>query len=151
MNPRRVSPDLVQQRLATIRDLLADLETVGAVDETALTADRLLRHAVERVLTQLVELAGSINGHVLAAHAGQAPSTYRSSFIEMGRRSIISPDLAGRLGRAAGMRNLLVHEYGEIDLRLVAAALAPARLDFEEYSRSIAGWLMGQQSEPPTP
>ncbi len=135
-----MSPDLVQARLRLIEELLADLSGIGEFDVDEMERDRIRRHAVERILTQLVELASSINGHVVGALTGAAPRDYRSSFLAMAELDVIDRELADRLARAAGMRNLLVHEYGDIDLGIVADAVPGALVDFSEYVRVVAGW-----------
>ena len=80
MSPREFDAGVVQARLTLIRGLLDDLRSVGEVTADLLQRDRMLRHGVERVLGQLVELAVSINGHVGAALLGRAPQDYRTSF-----------------------------------------------------------------------
>jgi uncharacterized protein YutE (UPF0331/DUF86 family) len=63
-----------------MRDLLDDMDGIGEVDASRLEADRIVRHAVERIITQLVDLAVSVSSHISAAVAGEAPATYRDSF-----------------------------------------------------------------------
>lgn len=40
------------------------------------------------------------------------------------------------------MRNVLVHEYDEIDLHLVAAALPDAKLVFSAFVEQLATYLL---------
>ena len=80
MSPSEFDAGVVQARLTLIRGLLDDLRSVGEVTADLLQRDRMLRHGVERVLGQLVELAVSIDGHVGATLLGRAPQDYRSSF-----------------------------------------------------------------------
>ncbi len=52
--------DVVTTRLAIMRELLDDLQTVGPVNADRLGSERLTRHAVERILVQLVDIAAAI-------------------------------------------------------------------------------------------
>ena len=45
--------------------------------------------------------------------------------------------------RAAGFRNVLVHEYIQVDDRIVLAMLDDPS-DLDEFSRQIAEWLGGR-------
>ena len=63
--------------------------------------------------------------------------SYRDSFTRLAETGIVPPDLASRLGLAAGMRNILTHEYGQIDLDLVTSAVPIAREDFGAYVRHV--------------
>lgn len=75
MTPRELDRDVVTARLQLIQDLLANLASLGEIDAQRLNADWILRSAVERVLTQLVDAAVSINGHLAAALLGLPRST----------------------------------------------------------------------------
>lgn len=142
MTPAELDRDVVHAKLRTMRDLLDDLAGVGEVTAAVLEQDRILRHAVERVITQLVELAASINGHVGAALVNRGPADYRESFALAAEAGIISKDLAAQLASSAGLRNLLVHEYASIDLARVAASVAEALAGYQQYVAEVAGALL---------
>ena len=130
--------DTVVLRLGIMNDLLGDLESIGGVDAARLRSDRITRHAVERILTRLVELGVSINSHVAAAMTGSVPGTYRESFLAAADAGFISADLAERLAPSAGLRNILTHAYVEVDLDLVAAAVQTAIVDYRAYVGAVA-------------
>lgn len=100
--------------------------------------------AVERVLTQLVDLAASVNSHVVTASTGRAPTSYRSSFADAERLGLLTPELAETLQPSVGMRNVLVHEYAEVNITLVAQAIPFALESYGEYVRQVARWLAGR-------
>jgi len=141
VSPREFEPGVVHARISLIRELLADLDTVGAVSVSDLEQDRMLRHAVERILVQLVELAVSINSHVAATQLGRAPADYRSSFDLASDAGMIDAGLARSLRDSVGLRNVLTHEYVAVDLGLVAESATLARTHFAEYLKQVAGWL----------
>jgi uncharacterized protein YutE (UPF0331/DUF86 family) len=124
-----------------MRELLDDLDAVGPVDAARLTEERMLRHAVERILTQLVELAAAVNGHIAVGRLGRAAATYRESFALAADAGALPEDLAERLAPSAGLRNVLVHEYAQVDLALVARGIELARRDYRSYVREVARFL----------
>lgn len=142
MTPPLLDAAAVQVKLALMAALLDDLDGVGAVDAPVLERDRMLRHAVERVLTQLVDLAVSVNGHVAVAGGRAAPATYRESFAAAAATGALPAALADRLAPSAGLRNVLVHEYTAVDLGLVVRGVEVARTDYRAYVRAVAGWLV---------
>lgn len=141
MSPRDFDAAVVQTRLRMMNDLLSDLADVGEVSAARLTQDRMLRHAVERILTQLVELAVSVNGHVAATQLGKSPADYRASFSLAATLGCVDADLAARLGSSVGLRNVLVHEYVDTDLAIVADAVGRAVVDYRDYVRGVSRWL----------
>jgi uncharacterized protein YutE (UPF0331/DUF86 family) len=140
VSPRDFDVGVVQARLTLIRGLLDDLQSVGAITVTRLQQDRMLRHAVERVLGQLVELAVSINGHVGATLLGRAPKDYRTSFALAEEAGALEPELVIRLQASVGLRNILTHEYVEIDLGIVVGAVTSAGQDYGQYVHQMARW-----------
>lgn len=136
-----VSVKLVQERLRLISSFLEDLDLVGDVDEARLQSDRIVRHAVERILTQLVDLAVSVNGHISAAVSGNAPGTYREFYHAAAKAGAITPQLAAELAPSAGLRNILTHEYVAVDLSILAGAVPMARRLYKEYVRQVAAFL----------
>lgn len=144
MSLRELDPEVVQVRLGSIRDLLADLAQVGALSAVDLRRERMLRHAVERIISQLVELAVSINAHIAATELGKAPADYRDSFGLLQSASVLPADLTERLRRSVGLRNILAHEYTRVDMEIVAGAIPAAERDYDEYVRHVARWLQNR-------
>jgi uncharacterized protein YutE (UPF0331/DUF86 family) len=134
----------VQAKLRLLRQLLDDLDAVGELTVGRLEEDRLLRYAVERILTQVVDLAVAVNGHVVAARTGAAPATYRESFGLLAQSGFLEQRLAERLAPSAGLRNVLTHEYVEVDLELVVRGVELTRTDYREYARQVAVALRAQ-------
>jgi uncharacterized protein YutE (UPF0331/DUF86 family) len=73
------------------------------------------------------------------------PPDYRGVFAALVAKGL-DPDLAERLGLAAGLRNVLVHDYLDIDEDVVWAALG--HLD---DLRGFAGFAWRQLGEEPSP
>lgn len=141
MSPKDFRATVVQSRLAQMRQLLADLERVGDVTAEQLQDDRFLRHVVHHVLVQLVQLAVAINSHVAATINGAAVTDYRTSFDAVVEAGVIGAELAAALRPSIGLRNVVVHEYLDVDHAVVAAALPAARRDYGRYVQGVATWL----------
>lgn len=59
--------------------------------------------------------------------------TYAESFVVLREEGIISPDLAETMQKITGFRNILVHDYLEIDQQIVYATLSKLQ-DFQEFA-----------------
>lgn len=142
MSPRDLSISTVTERLNLLREFLAFLDTVGSPNADELQADQMLRFAVERVLTQLVDTSGGLNQH-LASSLTQAPpgDLYNALQILVGL-DVISAELAEALRPSIGLRNILVHEYLRVDLSRVAAAIPLAREHYAQYVHTMAAWVL---------
>lgn len=145
MTPRELSPDTITAKLNLITNLLDVLDGIGDVGLDRIQDDPVLRLALERALTQLVELAASVNIHIAASKGSpKATATYRESFHAAALAGSIPEELAIRLAPSAGMRNLLVHGYADIDWQQVADSIPKFRADYREYVRQIGRWLINE-------
>ena len=95
----------------------------------------------ERLLQLMVEAATDINTYLLV-RLFQAPSqTYVDSFIEAGRKGIITSELAKQIAQSGGLRNILVHRYIEIDSTIVFTAIGLAIKQYSLYVQQINFYL----------
>ena len=136
-----VDADRVRARLLTIRALLDHLAGLGDVDEAALTRDFGLRLQVERVLSQVITLATEINSHVVASELGRAPADLRRSFDDMATAGWLPCELVAEIRDSTGLRNVLIHEYVELDLRILAAAVPETLRGYRAYVREVVARL----------
>lgn len=141
MTPRRLDPVSVGARLRLMQEALEDLEALGPVDRARLEQDRLTRRALERILTHLVDTAAAVNAHVVGAVLGHAPRDLAQSFDEAVRAGALPEVLGTRLRGSAGMRNVIVHAYEELDLDLVVSVIPRAQADFARYVEEMARFV----------
>ena len=95
--------------------------------------DAALVHAKLRAMRELLDDLEAA-GHVDA---------YRESFALAVEAGGVPRDLAERLAPSAGLRDVLVHEYAQVDLALVAHGVELARTDYRAYVREVARSLQG--------
>jgi uncharacterized protein YutE (UPF0331/DUF86 family) len=62
------------------------------------------------------------------------PSSARDSFSKLEAAGIVDSDLAGRLSRMVGFRNIAVHQYHKLDIEIVEAVIEKRLDDLLEFS-----------------
>jgi uncharacterized protein YutE (UPF0331/DUF86 family) len=97
------------------------------------TPKRYLQLAIQAVL--------DISHHIVADRSLQLPADSKSLFDLLARQKVISKKLSTKLAAMAGFRNVLVHEYLEIDRRRVYRALTSELRDFESFIRAVTRLL----------
>lgn len=147
MTPKSLDADVVRSRLALMLETLGELEALRGRTAEHLAARPLERAAAERLVQVMIDVAIGINAHIVAALAGRAPETGRQSFEQLGELHVIDGDRATRLAPASGLRNILVHRYGDIRLDLVAGAIETCLVEFDGYVHEIASWLERSQGQ----
>jgi uncharacterized protein YutE (UPF0331/DUF86 family) len=142
-----VDAPIVTRRLLVLSEALQDLARPDAQDVRALAENRLLRAAVERWLQIAIETCIDLAYHI-ASDAGWPPcESARAAFALLASHGLIDVDLAARLGRAAGLRNLLVHDYVSVDLGALAHVVAHDLDDLRAFGAAV-GALLVADSEP---
>ena len=110
-----VDAEVLRLRLRELDRRITALREARTAGRDRFFDDAVLRAAVERHLQLALQAAIDAAAHVLAEEYPENPSTYREVFEILARHGVLEPDLATRLGRATGLRNLLVHGYLEVD------------------------------------
>ena len=67
-----------------------------------------------------------------------SPASYSEAFRRLARADVLDPDLADRLARAAGFRNLVAHAYESLDLARVHDAASRGPPDLRAFVRALA-------------
>ncbi len=136
-----VDREILTRKLLVLREALSDLESAAVTSASQLAENRMLRAAVERWIQVAVEACIDIAFHVVA-DAGWTPvDTGRSAFLSLASHGILELELAQRLGKAASMRNLLVHEYAAIELDQLARVAGKDVADLAQFGQIASGWL----------
>jgi len=69
------------------------------------------------------------------------PATYADAFSRLENAGIVEPQLARRLKRAAGFRNLIAHAYEQLDMARVHAAATDGPADLRALMAAIGDRL----------
>ena len=89
----------------------------------------------------LVITASDALMHVLSLANEEMPMTLRTTFLRAGELNIIPAALAQRVAAAAGLRNLIVHAYAKVDLKIVYDSIRPALIDFSEFAAALSQYM----------
>jgi uncharacterized protein YutE (UPF0331/DUF86 family) len=124
---------LLRQFLAELGQYLDELAQLTDTDLAVYQSDFIKRHAAEKLIELIVEIASDLNRHVLQSLGKTPPQTYFSTFDEMGQARILPKALSNRLAATTGLRNRLVHGYEKVDHVLVHHSLKPFLRDYRQY------------------
>ncbi|HBY57714.1 MAG TPA: hypothetical protein DEG96_07655 [Candidatus Atribacteria bacterium] len=78
---------------------------------------------------------------MIIEEACEKPEDNQEAVSILFRRKVISENLASGLEGMAGFRNILVHEYGEIDRKRVYQYLLEKLELFKDFKKEILNWL----------
>lgn len=138
-----VDKALLAARVAAVRDAISRIRSVLPADAAQFQTDRTAREVVILNLFVALQDVLSLATHWLSDEGAAVPQGYRDVFLLLGERGVISSDLAARLAAAAGLRNLVAHQYAIIDwqrIHEIASLHLDDLLQFcDELARRAAG------------
>ncbi len=133
--------ELIRRKLSRLNMYLEKLKPISQKSLDEYKSEFYLKSSAERLIQLIVECATDINNHVVVETNNRPPEDYSVSFIRASAVGLISRDLAEKLKGSAGMRNILVHEYMDIDDEKVYNALSLAIKDYKEYLKQVEEFI----------
>lgn len=110
-----VDPESIDSRLEHLSDLLAESERIRVGGRAAYDATFRDRLAAQHAIQLAIQSCVDIGAHLIAELRLRMPDDYKGVFAVLREPLGLAPDLVERLSAAAGMRNVLVHNYLEVD------------------------------------
>jgi uncharacterized protein YutE (UPF0331/DUF86 family) len=129
-----MSPEVKKRKIQKLIQYLGDLKKH---DDSSFESFMKCHYEVERILQLLIETSSDLIFHELSGK-NITPDSYREAFIMAGDKGIIPKKLATNLALASGMRNILVHEYDDIDYKLVHKSIKTALRDFPALIKALS-------------
>ncbi len=133
---------VVRARIAKIRQYVALLKRIrGLTNEATFVTDPLIYGNAERYLQLSIQALLDISNHIVADMALNLPTDSKALFDLLAKHKVLPVRLSKRLAPMAGFRNLLVHEYLEIDRHRVYRVLQNDLGDFEKFIKAVSRLL----------
>jgi uncharacterized protein YutE (UPF0331/DUF86 family) len=111
-----VDEHIVEQRLAAIRDRVSRIDQTLPADRATFLNDRAAQELVSFSLFLGFQEALDLAAHVIADRGLPLPTTAREHFEILANAKLLTHDVANAMASCAGLRNLIAHAYGNLDL-----------------------------------
>jgi uncharacterized protein YutE (UPF0331/DUF86 family) len=134
-----VEPRVVSQKLESLRRcvqrIVEKTPSTPQILESNFDLQDIISVNLERAVQQCVDIAA----HILADFDDVSGQSAASLFHDLALKGFVSTEIADKLSRAAGFRNLLVHRYATIDWKRVFESLQREVVCFSSFAGEIAG------------
>lgn len=132
-----VDANVVLSRVTKIRECVAILQRYALRHEKSFLEDADLVSSAERQLQVAIQAVIDIGNHVIADRDLGTAKDYKDIFRILARNKIVSISLSRKLSSMTGLRNVLVHDYLEVDLKLIYRVLKKDLGDFEKFITAV--------------
>lgn len=142
-----IREDFIRRKLQLIGEDLARLVRFKDLTLDELLADDIRLAAVERIIERIVMRAVDVNEHLLAEllppDARSTRLTYRDTYLALADVGVCTPEFAREIATSAGLRNILVHDYNDVDRRILHRSIGSCLRDYKRYVEQVEAFIAG--------
>ncbi|EFI34247.1 protein of unknown function DUF86 [Desulfonatronospira thiodismutans ASO3-1] len=137
-----VDRNIILSKMAAVQKHVRRVKTKRDIQEHEFLQDLDRQESILFNLQMAIQNCIDLAAHVVSEKDLGLPGSTNEIFYLLEDQGYIHQDLTERMVKATGFRNLLVHEYGEIDLKVVFKVSHEDVEDLEEFAR-VLGDLFG--------
>ena len=137
-----MSPEFagIERRLDRLNECLQKLELLRQRPLAEFLTDAYLRDIVERNLEVAAQCCIDIANRIITLENAPRPADYYESLRRLGEIGVLPLEFAQRIAPLGGFRNILVHEYLNIEWEIVYENLQQID-DLTRFADYIRQWL----------
>ncbi len=105
----------IKDKIKLVTEFIDYLYSIFPKDLESYKTNITIKSACERHFEKIMEACTDIAFLIVRDKGLEMPEDEDSIFYVLAKKNFISSDLAEKLRSAKGMRNILAHQYGEID------------------------------------
>lgn len=109
----------IKDKIEEIERYLYEFEEIKPDNLKKYTRDFKIKAACERYFEKIIEAVIDLAFLIIKDKGLKIPEEDKEAFDILSEEKIITMQLAEKLKEAKGMRNILAHEYGEVDDEIV--------------------------------
>jgi uncharacterized protein YutE (UPF0331/DUF86 family) len=143
-----VDTSLVAAKLRELAERIARVRTHCPPTAADLAADQDALELVSFNLMLAVQACVDLASHLISDEDWPPVDTYAEAFQRLHEHGVLSRETADVLGRAAALRNVVVHGYADVDPNLIHEAAAHGLADLERFAREVGAWMEGRGRAP---
>ena len=129
--------EVIQAKLESLRRCVQRIRDKTPASAQIFLDDFDLQDIISVNLERAVQLCVDIAAHLIADSEEATPTTMAVGFDTLHKLDIIPAELALRLKKAVGFRNISVHAYQEIDWEIVYAIITSRLDDFSALAKRV--------------
>jgi uncharacterized protein YutE (UPF0331/DUF86 family) len=129
--------DVVRTKLESLSRCILRIEDKTPASLDAFRSDVDAQDIIVLNLERAVQLCVDLGSHALLDCSVSSPDSMAATFLALGEAGVLTRDLAQRMSKAAGFRNIAVHEYASMDWSIVYSIITTQLDDFREFAAAF--------------
>lgn len=137
----RIDEDLIRSKFSELNKYLKELQRLRNIGFKEFSSSLTKQWTVFHGLQLSIQIVIDVGNHILAAIGENRIDEYVDIIDNLGKRKIIPLKFSREIRGMAGLRNILVHEYAQIDAKKIYIILQDRLKDFYDFMRYINKYL----------
>ena len=132
-----VDKDLLLAKASSVRRHLKRIKEKSKIDLKTFLSDLDRQEIVMFNLQMAIQNCVDIAAHIISEEGFGIPDSISEMFYLLEENRYLDNQLTEKMVKAAGFRNLIVHEYAKIEVKQVFDIAQKDIIDLNEYLKSI--------------
>lgn len=129
--------EVIEQKLESLRRCLRRIQEKCPPSAQILAQDLDAQDIVALNLTRAIQLCVDVGTYLIAGMDTPPPVTMGQTFDVLADQGIIDAELAMRIKKTVGFRNIAVHNYEAINWQIVHAIATSHLSDFRDFAQAV--------------
>lgn len=141
-----IDKNMVKQKLLAIQRDLSELAKFKDSTFDEIASNYATHKLVERIIEVVINEAIDINQHLIVKKGkGGLPFDFKESFKLLVDLGVYPKDFAVLIAESVGLRNILTHQYRELDEKLFYGSINNCLEQYSQYCTFILAYLEKQK------
>lgn len=137
-----VDERVVATKLEQIDQYHSELqEKQQSLSRSAFVENTTEQRAVERMFENAIQACADLAKHIATTAFDETDDSAKGAIRTRGREDVLDGETTDTLVAAVGFRNVLAHEYGQVDTAEVYETLQTGLDVYDAYSQQVAQWV----------
>ncbi|MHA1379513.1 MAG: type VII toxin-antitoxin system HepT family RNase toxin [Candidatus Helarchaeota archaeon] len=136
-----IDEDIINYRISKLREYLKILKELSKKNRDNFISDYKIYGLAERYLQLAIECVLDIGNHIISRLNLEKPDKYQDILLILGKNSILPNNFAIKIAKMGGFRNILVHDYTDLNHEIVYEHLVNELSDFDDFIKYILKFM----------
>ena len=137
-----IDKEMIKRKIVLIQNDLSELARFKDLTFDEISKNYDTHKIIERILELVINEAIDINQHLISESSlGKLPSDFKESFTILSQIGVFSTEFSEQIGKSAGLRNILVHQYRELNEEIFYNSIKQCLLEYTEYCKYILSYI----------
>ncbi|MFA4920188.1 MAG: DUF86 domain-containing protein [Thermodesulfovibrionales bacterium] len=142
-----VDKSVILRKISELEVYQQQLKEFSDITSEDYGKDWKIQRIIERTLQIMIETCADIANHIVSDRGMRTPESYADTFKVLCEHGVIDQELFTIMEKMSKFRNIVVHQYEQVDAEIVVLILRKHMGDFDRFKDAVMAYLKGYRRE----